>query len=84
MYKTVWTLYKGETLIAQSDNGDALTRNKKIAMVLDEEFTKCKKLYKSCLKLKHQWKNIHRMFPVYQQQNIIQEIIKLHVTFCHF
>ena len=35
VYKTVWTLYKGETLIAQSDNGDALTRNKKIAMVLD-------------------------------------------------
>ena len=44
----------------------AFTRNKKIAMVLDEELAKRKKLCKSCLKLKHQRKNIYRMFPVYQ------------------
>ena len=45
---------------------NAFTRNKKIAMVLDEELAKHKKLYKSCLELKHQRKNIYRMFPVYQ------------------
>ena len=33
---------------------NAFTRNKKIAMVLDEELAKRKKLYKSCLELKHQ------------------------------
>ena len=45
---------------------NAFTRNKKIAVVLDEELAKCKKLYRSCLELKHQRKNIYRMFPVYQ------------------
>ena len=45
---------------------NAFTRNKKIAMVLDEELANRKKLYKSCLELKHQWKNIYRMIPVYQ------------------
>ena len=45
---------------------NAFTRNKKIAMVLDEELAKRKKLYRSCLELKHQWENIYRMFPVYQ------------------
>ena len=35
---------------------NAFTRNKKIAMVLDEELAKRKKLYKSCLELKHQRK----------------------------
>ena len=45
---------------------NAFTRNKKITMVFDEELAKRKKLYKSCLELKHQWKNIYRQFPVYQ------------------
>ena len=45
---------------------NAFTRNKKITMVLDEEFAKRKKLYKYCLELKHQWKNIYRQFPVHQ------------------
>ena len=47
---------------------NAFTRNKKIALVLvlDEEFAKRKKLCKSCLELKHQRKNIYRMFHVYQ------------------
>ena len=45
---------------------NAFTRNKKITMVLNEELAKPKKLYKSCLELKHQRKNIYRMFPVYQ------------------
>ena len=45
---------------------NAFTRNKKIAMVLDEKLAKRKNLYKSCLELKHQRKNIYRMFPVYQ------------------
>ena len=45
---------------------NAFTRNKKIAMVLDEKLAERKKLYKSCLELKHQRKNIYKMFPVYQ------------------
>ena len=45
---------------------NAFTRNKKIAMVLDKELANRKKLYKSCLELIHQWKNIYRMIPVYQ------------------
>ena len=45
---------------------NAVTRNKKIAMVLDEELAKRKNLHKSYLELKHQWKNIYIMFPVYQ------------------
>ena len=45
---------------------NAFTRNKKIAMVLDKERAKRKKVYKSCLEPKHQRKNIYRMFPVYQ------------------
>ena len=45
---------------------NAFTRNKKIAMVLDEELAKRKKLCKSCLELKHQQKKIFRMFSVYQ------------------
>ena len=45
---------------------NAFTRNKKIAIVSDEELAKRKKLYKSCLQLKHQRKNIYRMLPVYQ------------------
>ena len=35
-------------------------------MILDEERAKFKKLYKSCLELEHQRKNIYRMFPVHQ------------------
>ena len=44
---------------------NAFTRSKKIAMVLAEGLAKLKKLYKSYLELKHQRKNIYRMFPVY-------------------
>ena len=42
---------------------NAFTSSKKIAMVLDE--AKHKKLYKFCLELKHQRKNIYRMIPLY-------------------
>ena len=56
---------KREVGLAVPAKYNAFTRNKKIAMVLDEELAKRKKLYKSYLELKHQWKNIYRMFPVY-------------------
>ena len=45
---------------------DALTKNKKISMVLEKELSKRKNMYKSCLELKHQQKKIYRMFPVYK------------------
>ena len=45
---------------------DPFTRNEQIAMILDEELAKWKKLYKSFLELKHQLKNIYRMLPAYQ------------------
>ena len=57
---------------------------KKIAMVLSEKLAKRIKLSKSGLELKHKRKNIYRVFPVYQYQNRIQEIIKLHAVSCHF
>ena len=57
---------------------------KKDTMVLNEKLARRKKLSKSCLELKHQRKNIYRVFPVYQYQNRIQEIIKLHAVSCHF
>ena len=57
---------KREVGLAVPAKYNAVTGNKKIAMVLDEELAKRKKLYKSYLELKHQWKNIYRMFPVYQ------------------
>ena len=57
---------KHEVGLAVPAKYSAFTRNKKIAMVLDEELAKCKKLDKSYLELKHQRKNIYRMFPVYQ------------------
>ena len=41
---------------------NAFTRNKKAAMVLDEQLAKRKKLYKSCLELKRQRKNIIECF----------------------
>ena len=52
---------------------DPFTRNKQIAMILDEELAKWKKLYKSCLELKHQLKNIYRMLPAYQQNTVSTE-----------
>ena len=56
---------KPEVGLAVPVKYSAFTRNKKIAMVLDKELAKRKNLYKSCLELKHQRKNIYRMFPVY-------------------
>ena len=44
---------------------NAFTRNGKIAMTLDKKLTKHQKLYKSCLELKHQLKNIYGKFPLY-------------------
>ena len=45
---------------------DALTKNKKISMVLEKELSKRKNMYKSCLELKHQQIKIYPMFPVYK------------------
>ena len=57
---------KREVGLAVPAKYNAFTRNKKIAVVLDDELAKRKNLYKSYLELKHQRKNIYRMFPVYQ------------------
>ena len=44
---------------------NALTKDKKIAKVLDRELSKRKRRYISCFELKHQEKKLYRMFPVY-------------------
>ena len=56
--KIVFTLKWLEKENMRLDLYNAFTRNKKIAMVLDEELARRNKLYKSCLELKHQRKNI--------------------------
>ena len=57
---------KGDVGLVVPAKCNGFTRNKKIAMVMDEELAKHKKLYKPCLELKHLQKNIYRMFPVDQ------------------
>ena len=42
---------------------NGLTKEKKVAMVLDAEISKRKKRYESFLELKHQVKRNYRMFP---------------------
>ena len=44
---------------------NALTKDKKIAEVLDRELSKRKCRYISCFELKHEEKKLYRMFPVY-------------------
>ena len=44
---------------------NALTKDKKIAEVLDRELSKRKRRYISCFELKHEEKKLYRMFPVY-------------------